>query len=118
MAKNCTAAERDAERLSSMLGYIHEHYMERLDVETVAQSAAISTSESLRCFKRNLNTSPVSYIRDYRIKRAVEMLGNGARSISETAFACGFEDMSYFSKIFRSTTGMSPSEYKDTWGRS
>ena len=71
-------------------------------------------NECMRCFRRTVQTSPVQYVRQLRIQKAAALLRTTDLKINEAAAACGFLDMSYFSRIFRSYAGVTPTEYRKT----
>ncbi len=100
------------ERIKKMLLYIHSHYEEKISLEMIAASANISGRECLRCFSQNLNTTPFTYLLEYRIRQAASELKNSSRSVTDVAYACGFSGTSYFSKTFRKIMGCTPSEYR------
>ncbi len=100
------------ERIKKMLLFLQAHYEEKLSLKMIADSAGVSERECLRCFSQNLNTTPFTYLLEYRIRRAAEMLQKTKRSVTEIAYACGFGGSSYFSKIFRKIMGCTPSEYR------
>lgn len=104
---------RDAARIKTMLAYIQNHYQEELTADTIAKSASISTSECLRCFKSAIHTTPIQYVKQFRIQKAAELLSSTDRKIVEIGSLCGFQDMSYFSKTFREVKGLTPSRYRD-----
>jgi AraC-like DNA-binding protein len=56
--------------------------------------------------------SPVEFIREIRIKRAAQLLESGDYNITEITYMVGMNDSRYFSKCFKNTYGMTPSEYK------
>lgn len=105
---------RDAERIKTMLSHIHAHYGNPLTIRGIAASASISESECLRCFHTAIGTSPIRYLKQYRIQQAARMLLQTNAKISEIAEQCGFQDMSYFTRAFREQTGTVPSEYRKT----
>lgn len=102
---------RDAERIKTMLTHIHENFSSELTTGSIAASAAISESEALRCFRATIGTSPIQYVKQYRIQQATARLGTSEK-ISDIAVQCGFQDMSYFTKSFREFKGMTPSQYR------
>lgn len=104
-------AMRDGERIKVMLQFIMEHYGEGIDTAAIARSASLSESECLRCFKASIGTTPIRYLREYRIDRAASLLAGG-EAISDTVARCGFRDISYFTKTFRELKGMTPGEYR------
>lgn len=103
---------RDAERIKTMLNHIHAHYGEDLDATAIAQSANISVSECLRCFHNTIHTTPIQYLKQYRIQRAARLLISTHMKIVEIGLQCGFQEMSYFSRIFRQIMGCTPKEYR------
>ena len=105
---------KDAIRIKQMLGYIHEHYAEPLTVSQIAAASSISESECYRCFRKVLDTSPIDYLLQYRIRAAAGMLSGSDKSISDICFATGFNSPSYFAKVFRQELLMSPRRYRAT----
>lgn len=103
---------RDADRIKLMLGFIHEHFGEELCTAAIAASATISESECLRCFRATIGTTPIRYLRQYRIQQAAKLLTDSQDRISDIAVHCGFQDMSYFTKSFREELGVTPTEYR------
>ena len=104
-------ALRDGERIKSMLQFIMEHYGEGINTASIARSASLSESECLRCFKSAIGTTPIRYLREYRVDQAAALLTAG-EAISEVVVRCGFQDISYFTKTFRELKGMTPGEYR------
>ena len=104
---------RDAERIKQMVDFIRFHQAEPLTTAQIAASAAISVSECLRCFRRVMDRTPKEYLRQHRIRHAVSLLEQTDQSIARIGAACGFDDMSYFARIFRAERGCTPSEYRE-----
>ncbi len=103
---------RDGDRIKSMLQYIQEHYDEELTLAKIAQSVNLSENECLRCFRSMIGSTPIQYVKQIRIQKAAELLASTDQKISDIGAACGFQEMSYFSKIFRALKGSTPSEYR------
>lgn len=103
---------RDAQRIKTMLSYIHAHYSDELNSAAIAASGSISESECLRCFRSTISTTPIQYLKLYRIQQAARLLTESHQKISDIATSCGFQDMSYFTKTFREIMGCIPSEYR------
>ena len=106
-------ALRDSERTKAMLQFIREHYGEELTLTQIAESANISASECLRCFRSVIGRSPIQYVRQVRIQKAAELLLGTDQKISDIGAQCGFQGMSYFSKAFRELKGCTPSEFRE-----
>lgn len=103
---------RDGERIKLMLQYIHDHYSENIDTCQIAGSAMISASECLRCFRSTIGTTPIQYVRQYRILQAAKLLTTTTQKIIDIGTLCGFQEMSYFARSFKEQTGCAPSEYR------
>ena len=79
-------------------------------IEDITVSMGISRSLLYTKMKSLMNISMGDYIRHKRIERACRMLSEGY-NVSETAYACGFSDPNYFSKVFKKIKGVAPSDY-------
>lgn len=107
-----TASIVQETRLRDILNFVHAHYAEKITLDDIAAAAFVSKSEVLRCFKSITGQSPISYLKNYRLRNAAYMIQNTAYSINTICELCGFDDHSYFSKSFREMYGCSPREYK------
>jgi len=103
---------RDNWRIKSMILYIERNYGEDISLTDICSAAAVSKTEGLRTFRRIVNTTPMQYLQNLRIRKAEELLTDTDTRITEIASVCGFRDLSYFTKTFRAKTGMTPSEYR------
>ncbi len=108
-------ASNDEIRTKEMITYIENHFAEKVTLEDLADTVHISKSECCRCFKRALNLTPIEYLMRYRIYQAASLIqkkDKKAASFSELAFNVGFNNASYFNKVFRQYLGYTPSEYR------
>lgn len=96
----------------NMVSYIYQHYGERVTLSDIAASGHVSRSKCCAVFRRYLQQSPVEFLNAYRLKMGCELLGNTEKSITEIAFSCGFNHLSYFSKMFQESYGCTPGEYR------
>ena len=64
-------------------------------------------------FKKMTNRTPIDYLNVYRIEMASKKIINTDLSITDIAFSCGFNDLSYFIKTFKKITGITPRKYKE-----
>lgn len=106
-------AQRDSARIKEMLTYIQSNYNKELTIENIASACVISTSECIRCFHAMINTTPIAYLKAYRLQQAALKLQLTTDKVSVIAENCGFQEMSYFSKSFREVYGCTPSEYRN-----
>lgn len=103
---------RDARRIKAMLRCIHDQFFSELTAADIAASASVSESECLRCFRKTIGTTPIQYLKQYRIQQAARLLVQTRQQVSDIAVGCGFQDMSYFTKAFRQQLGCTPTQYR------
>ena len=106
-----SSADSDA-RIRKLLGFVFEHYGERISIENLAESANISQRECYRIFRDRLHISPVEYINSYRIQIASQMLISTEKTITEIGQACGLGSSSYFGKVFKAKMGCTPEQFR------
>ena len=92
--------------------YIDENYGEKITSKDAAEALFMNGSYFCRKFKNGFGYSFGDYLCMHRIEKAKTMLKNGCMSVSEIASGVGFGSFSYFSKIFKEQTGVTPSEYR------
>lgn len=111
-------ANQDAQRTRQAMLYIQEHFMESVTLDDIAGSILVSRSECCRCFKRAIGLSPIEYLMKYRIMESAKYMQRKTHeSISEIAGAVGFNNTSYFNKIFKKFIGCTPTEYRQSLRR-
>ncbi len=91
--------------------YIKAHIGEKLTVSEIAANAGFSKFYFLRRFRECTGMTVVEYVNTLRCEHAKELLNSGRYSIKQVALACGFENFSYFTNVFKKYTGALPSEY-------
>lgn len=103
----------DAEvaRLQPALRYIQQHYYERVSANTAAAACGLSRFEFSRRFRAAFRTTFRDYLLRLRIMEARRLLTEGGRSVTDVAFAVGFNDGSHFAHLFKRYTQMLPSQY-------
>ena len=83
-----------------------------IGVEEMAEATATSRSSLNRKMKNILGVTPADFIKEARLKKACHELAKSNRNINDIAYKCGFSDPKYFSKVFKASIGMSPSDYR------
>ena len=104
--------QKNQDRILTMISFIQENFAEKLTLEDIADSAAVSTRECLRCFKSSIHQSPLDYLIEYRVRTAKKMLETTDLSITDIALRCGFNSNSYFTKLFHRICGKTPNAYR------
>lgn len=111
--KQSKIVSQDEQRVKQAILFIHEHYMETITLDDISNSIMVSKSECCRCFKRTLNVSPFEYLMKYRILESTKRMSKKPHeSISEIAGAVGFNNTSYYNKIFKKFMDCTPTEYR------
>jgi AraC-like DNA-binding protein/ligand-binding sensor protein len=107
---------RHASALRKAERYIWENYTRKICLQEVADASGLSAPYFSTIFKEEMGENLSNYLNRLRVEKASSMLTETALSLNEIARACGFEDQSWFSKIFKAYTGISPGKYRETGG--
>lgn len=91
---------------------LEQSYLENLPVSRFAEASNISISLFRSLFGKQYGMSPVQYRNRLRIDRAAIILSEGSCTVSEAAYACGFENIGYFCRYYKKITGETPTETK------
>lgn len=105
----------NAKKLSNIkrvFGYIKQNYSQYITLEQLAEMAGLNPKYFCEVFKEYTGKTPIDYLIYYRIECACEQLLMTDNNITEVAFSCGFNDVSYFSKKFRLLKNISPSKFR------
>lgn len=93
--------------------YIDSNYASGITLDSLAKLCAMSRTNFRRAFSTVCGTSPIQYLIDVRIKRAMTYLSEGTLTVAEISALCGFKDVEYFCRIFKNKTGMTPKEARN-----
>ena len=104
---------RHASALRRAERYIWENYTRKLSLDEIAKASGLSAPYFSTIFKEEMGENLSTYLNRLRIERTLTLLTETGKSLSEIAKLCGFEDQSWFSKIFKSFTGMSPGKFRE-----
>jgi two-component system, response regulator YesN len=98
--------------IEKSLIFINKNYKTNISLDAIASSVHLNSSYFSTLFKREMGISFSNYLNKIRIDKSKLMLKNTNYSILEIALEVGFEDQSYFTKVFKTLTNMTPKEYK------
>ena len=98
--------------VAGALRYIQYNYANDIGVTDIARHVGISRSQLYRAFLQDFGVSPHDYLQTYRINEACSLLHDPAYSVAEVAGSVGFNDPLYFSRVFKSIKGTTPSQYQ------
>lgn len=101
-----------------VISHIQEHYMEEIDLGSLAGEMGFSAAYLSKIFKRYAGMTPVKMLTDVRIHQAKRLLLETGMSIQEVGAHVGYPDQFHFSKTFRKVVGVNPSKYRADGGES
>lgn len=115
--QRCNIQNTSQELFEQVRQYIEEHYLEPITVDSMAEHFHFSTSYISRVFKKHAWQPPFRYLLSLRIREAQRLIReNDALNFLTVSEMTGFMDAHYFSRVFRSFTGLSPSAYRKANG--
>ena len=108
-----TAAQvKKMETLRQMLSFMEEHLQERLTLDEISARFYMTPNYFCRFFKENLGQTPMNCLNSLRLEKACGLLKSTDLQILEISLSCGFNNLSYFIRLFHRQMGVSPSRYR------
>lgn len=99
-------------RIKNVLEYVEKHYQVPISLGELAEVAGMNPQYFCRAFKEITMQSPMDYVIFYRLEQAAKLLAATDLSVMEVALECGFNDCSYFIRVFKKQKGMTPNQYR------
>ena len=99
-------------RIAEVIGTLEKEYARPWKLSGLAGLARMSEGSLHRVFKEATGQSPIDYLIQLRMHRAMELLGETTLPVTDIAFEVGFNDSNYFTRQFKKVVGMSPSKYR------
>lgn len=114
MVRSASVADgqSDATTVSRICNYVEEHFAEPISVEEIAERFGMSVCYICHVFKQRTGDSIIQYRNRLRISHAKLLLAGCDDKIIQIALQCGFENQSYFTRVFTRSVGMSPARYR------
>lgn len=104
---------KNMQRVQLIYKYVVEHYKEKISLHDIANVVNMSSTAFCTFFKRETGKTFNSFINEYRIEIACNLLMNFPdKEVSEIAWQCGFNDIPYFNRSFRKMKNMTPGQWK------
>lgn len=100
-----------------VMEYVKNNYDKKLTLDEIAGSVYLSKSYLSSIFKEESGYHLSHYINKVRVEKSKMMLLDGSARLIDIANLCGFEDQSYFTKVFKRFTGLSPKAFRDSRGK-
>ncbi len=107
-----TIQTKSLEKLKYTLKYVEEHYSEHITIEEMAKLTFYSKSHFMKFFKSHIGTGFIDYLNNYRLMMSEQMLKTSDLSVIEIAQLNGFDNISYFNRIFKKKYNLSPSKLR------
>lgn len=98
--------------VSTLMTFLNENYMRPISLATISKSIYLSPAYISKVFKEEMGESPINYLIKIRLSKARELLLDGKHSIKAVARSVGYEDVYYFSKLYKKYHNMSPSKIR------
>lgn len=109
------ADARHADAIHRCTQYIETHYYEKISLEQMASMAFLSPTYLSRIFKQETGAAFNDYLNRVRIQKSKELLRHRDLRLADISGAVGFEDQSYFTKVFKRVVGVTPNRYRDKY---
>lgn len=103
--------------LHKTIGFVRENYADKITLEDAAAHVGLSRSYLSTIFKEEMGSSFTDYVNGLRVQKSMELLLNPALSLAEIADLVGYNDQSYYTKVFARATGVSPGQYRKKRGK-
>jgi len=107
---------KHAELLSRVVSFVRENYMHKITLEDTAQHVFLSPSYLSKIFKEEMSCSFNHFLNSVRIEKCKILLLSEQLSLLEICELVGFSDQSYFNKVFKKATGLTPKKYREQSG--
>jgi YesN/AraC family two-component response regulator len=95
-----------------VMEYINENYFEDISLNSLSKLFLVDGSYLSKLFKRGTGDNLMLYIAKKRIEKAIELIKQGNVSLTDISSLVGYNDYTYFNRVFRKVTGKGPREYK------
>lgn len=105
-------SDKNVPKLKNVLSFIRSNYDKQITLDDMAISAGMSPKYFCYFFKEMTRKTPVEYLTAYRIEKASRKLLNSDISVTDIAYSCGFNDLSYFIKTFKNLKGITPAKFR------
>ena len=105
-------------RINKIVQFVEKNYHHKISLEDVGELVGMSASSVSRFFKQRTRHNFWDYLNGFRIDRAAQLMIETEHTISEISYACGFNNISNFNRVFRERIGTTPSDYRNKFKES
>lgn len=93
--------------------FIHSNYGKPISLDDIVQASDLSKYYFSRLFNQTMDITPLQYLTQVRMSKAIELLNNESLTVEDIAAKVGYSNGNYFTKVFRSKVGISPGKYRN-----
>ena len=111
-SENTADSGKNVPKLKNALAFIRTNYDKPITLEDMAHHAGMSAKYFCLFFREMTRKTPIEYLTTYRIEKASRRLLGSDMSVTEIAYSCGFNDLSYFIKTFKALKGTTPGKFR------
>lgn len=104
--------------IKKVMEFVSAHYAERITLNDAAKLCHYSVSYFSRVFKAQTGENFVSYLNKVRLNHTVSRMATSSSDITQIAYSCGFNDINYYTRLFKREYHMTPQTYRDKLARS
>ena len=109
---------KSLEKIKTILKYVEEHYADHITIDDMAAITFYSKSHFMKFFKAHMGTGFIEYLNDYRLTIAERLLRTSDATVLEIAEKSGFDNLSYFNRMFKRKYGQSPGKQRKLFSSS
>ena len=107
--------EINDDRIQKVLSYIRKNIYKTIDIDSLAAISCLSKDRFIRLFKKEINNTPLQYINQKKIEKAQLILITDSMPVKNISYLLAYEDHSYFNRLFKKLTGVTPQQYRDRY---
>ena len=100
--------------ISAALQYINKNFKEKISLKAIETNLHVNPSYFSTLFKNEMGITFTDYLNTLKIEYACTLLANSNMSIIDISLSAGFDDQSYFTKVFRKAKGVTPKQYRSS----
>ncbi len=105
----------NSRRIEKVFSYLRDHYEKDISLEDVSKLAGMTEVSFSRFIKKRTGKTFIESLNEIRLGHASRLLIDTTETIAEVAYKCGFNNLSYFNRIFKSKNGCTPREFRDNY---
>ena len=107
--------EINDDRIQKVLSYIRKNIYKTIDIDSLAAISCLSKDHFIRLCKKEINNTPLQYINQKKIEKAQLILITDSMPVKNISYLLAYEDHSYFNRLFKKLTGVTPQQYRDRY---